>query len=54
MTVIQRFIEISATDVPALIKMLGPDLGKYKGKCPEMDKMIDEIESKVARLPAFG
>lgn len=54
LTVIARFIVISATDVPALIKMLGPDLGKYKGKNGNIDKLIEEIEAKVAKLPSFG
>ncbi|XP_017493006.1 PREDICTED: uncharacterized protein LOC108381110 [Rhagoletis zephyria] len=54
LTVISRFIAISATDVPALIKMLGPDLGKYKGKNGNIDKLIEEIETKVAKLPNFG
>lgn len=54
LTVISRFIVISATDVPALIKMLGPDLGKYKGKNGNIDKLIEEIEEKVAKLPNFG
>lgn len=45
---------ISLTDVPALIKMLGPDFAKYKGKSEEMDKLVEEIEYKVSRLPSFG
>lgn len=53
LTVISRFIVISATNVPALIKMLGLDLGKYKGKSGNIDKLIEEIEGKVAKLPNF-
>lgn len=34
--------------------MLGPDLGKYKGKNGNIDKLIEEIETKVAKLPNFG
>lgn len=54
LTVIQRFVVISPTDVPALIKMLGPDLGKYKGKNEKMNQLIEEIETKVAKLPSFS
>jgi len=54
LTVISRFIAISTTDVPALIKMLGPDLGKYKGKSEKINKLIEEIEAKVAKLPSFS
>ncbi|XP_027203361.2 uncharacterized protein LOC113797216 isoform X1 [Dermatophagoides pteronyssinus] len=54
LTAITRFIEISPTDVPALIKMLGPDLNKYKGKNEKMDKLLAMIDEKVAKLPSFS
>lgn len=54
LTVITRFISISPTDVPALIKMLGPDFSKYKGKNEKMDKLIQEIEDHVSKLPNFS
>ncbi|KAI7688271.1 hypothetical protein SSS_08350, partial [Sarcoptes scabiei] len=51
--VIVRFMEISANDVPALIKMLGPDLNKFKNKNDKMDNLVKEIENRVAKLPSY-
>lgn len=41
-----RFIEINSSDVMALVKMLGPDLNKLKGKTAEIDQLVEAIESK--------
>ncbi len=42
-------MSISYNDVPALVKMLGPDLSKYKGKSDKMDAVINEVDAKVAK-----
>jgi hypothetical protein len=41
-----KFMTISFNDVPALVKMLGPDLSKFKGKSSRVDGLVDQIEYK--------
>ncbi|CAG2110346.1 unnamed protein product [Medioppia subpectinata] len=50
---IQRFMAISYNDVPALVKMLGPDLNKFKGLSDRVDKLVEEVNAKLATLPSL-
>lgn len=46
-TSLYRFMLLSLNEVPALTKMLGPDLNKFRGMSPRVDALIDGIESQV-------
>lgn len=48
MTSLLRFMIISFNDVPALTKMLGPDLSKFKGVSARIDEVYETIELKLA------
>lgn len=39
---------ISYNDVPALTKMLGPDITKFKGQSERIDALVDDIEIKLS------
>ena len=39
---------ISYNDVPALTKMLGPDISKFKGVSSRVDEVLNEIEFKLS------
>lgn len=52
LTSLLRFMTISYNEVPALTKMLGPDLSKFRGISERIDPIIDEIESKLAAAVA--
>lgn len=39
---------ISYNDVPALVKMLGPDLSKFKGLSERVDSLIEQINAKLS------
>ncbi|XP_054155325.1 uncharacterized protein LOC128953828 [Oppia nitens] len=54
LTAIIRFIAISYNDVPALVKMLGPDINKFKGFSERVDKLVDELNIKLAALPSLS
>ena len=41
-------MSISVNDVPALTKMLGPDLGKFKGMSGRIDTVLEEVDAKLA------
>lgn len=47
LTALVRFTDISTTEVPALAKMLGPDLKKFMGKSERVDKLVSEAERKI-------
>lgn len=48
LTALLRFLQISYNDVPALIKMLGPDLQKFVGKSDRVNKTVEEIQFKMS------
>lgn len=48
LTALLRFLQISYNDVPALVKMLGPDLQKFSGASERVKKLIDEINLKLS------
>ncbi len=54
LTSILRFMVISCSDVPALVKMLGPDITKFKGKSEKLDQVVDEINAKLSTLPSLS
>lgn len=43
-----RFMSVSYNDVPALVKMLGPDIGKFKGKSERVDGLVEQIQFKLS------
>jgi hypothetical protein len=45
---------ISYNDVPALVKMLGPDITKFKGKSDRLDQIVEEINAKLSTLPSLS
>ena len=51
---LSRFMAISYNDVPALVKMLGPDLNKFKGLSERVDKIVEEISLKLSTLPSLS
>ncbi|KAI1291792.1 Desumoylating isopeptidase 1 [Halotydeus destructor] len=48
LTSLVRFMDISINDVPALTKMLGPDITKFKGQSQRVDDVLNEIETKLS------
>lgn len=48
LTALLRFLQISYNDVPALVKMLGPDLQKFSGTSERVKKLVDEIGLKLS------
>jgi hypothetical protein len=52
LTALVRFMSISYNDVPALTKMLGPDLSKFKGKSERIDSALEQVDLKLST--AFG
>ncbi len=54
LTSILRFMVISYNDVPALVKMLGPDINKFKGKSERLDQVVEEINAKLSTLPSLS
>uniref|UniRef100_T1IR73 PPPDE domain-containing protein n=1 Tax=Strigamia maritima TaxID=126957 RepID=T1IR73_STRMM len=51
LTALNRFMQISYKDVPQLVKMIGPDLGKFKGKSDRLDHLLEQINYKVNTIP---
>lgn len=47
LTALVRFIDISTNEVPALAKMLGPDLKKFVGKSERVDTLVAEAERRI-------
>lgn len=47
LTALTRFIDISTNEVPALAKMLGPDLKKFLGKSERVDQLVADAERKI-------
>jgi hypothetical protein len=47
LTALYRFMIISYNDVPALTKMLGPDLAKLKGQSERIDALVEEVTLKL-------
>jgi hypothetical protein len=47
LTALIRFADISTNEVPALAKMLGPDLKKFVGKSQRVDQLVSEAERKI-------
>ncbi len=54
LTSLFRFMAISYNDVPALVKMLGPDLNKFKGLSERVDKLVEDINLKLSTLPSLS
>lgn len=52
LTALYRFMCISYNEVPALLKMLGPDAESFKGLSPRVDPIVEEIlvKMRVARV----
>ncbi|RWS25042.1 hypothetical protein B4U80_04571 [Leptotrombidium deliense] len=48
LTALLRFMQISYSDVPALTKMLGPNLQKFNGVSERIDKLVQSINEKLA------
>ncbi|CAG0878867.1 unnamed protein product [Darwinula stevensoni] len=47
MKALLRFCQISYNDVPALIKMIGPEPAKFKGVSDRIDEIVDQITFKL-------
>lgn len=45
-----RFMGISYNDVPALVKMMGPDINKFIGKSARVDGLVEQIQVKLSTL----
>ena len=43
----------SSTEVPALIKMIGPEPAVFKGVSERIDNVIEEIDAKLSRVRLF-
>lgn len=43
-----RFMSVSYNDVPALVKMLGPDISKFRGKSERVDNLVEQIQFKLS------
>ncbi|XP_071513882.1 uncharacterized protein [Panulirus ornatus] len=52
MTALCRFC-YSSTEVPALIKMIGPEPSVFKGASERIDTLIEEIDAKLSRVRSF-
>ncbi|KAK4317290.1 hypothetical protein Pmani_011627 [Petrolisthes manimaculis] len=52
MTALCRFC-YSSTEVPALIKMIGPEPSTFKGSSERIDSLIEEIDAKLSRVRLF-
>ncbi|XP_066959039.1 uncharacterized protein [Macrobrachium rosenbergii] len=52
MTALCRFC-YSSTEVPALIKMIGPEPSVFKGVSERIDNVIEEIDAKLSRVRLF-
>nr|XP_053640138.1 uncharacterized protein LOC128694183 [Cherax quadricarinatus] len=52
LTALCRFC-YSSTEVPALIKMIGPEPGTFKGASERVDAVIEEIDAKLSRVRLF-
>lgn len=48
LTPLLRFMSVSYNDVPALVKMLGPDISKFKGKSERVDNLVEQIQFKLS------
>lgn len=47
LTSLLRFMVISFNDVPALTKMLGPDLNKFKGLSNRIDEVLADVDVRL-------
>ncbi|XP_063852913.1 uncharacterized protein DDB_G0284459-like isoform X3 [Scylla paramamosain] len=43
----------SSTEVPALIKMIGPEPSTFRGASERVDALVEEIDAKLSRVRAF-
>lgn len=43
----------SSTEVPALIKMIGPPPSAFKGVSERIDNIIEEVDAKLSRVRDF-
>ncbi|XP_043240827.1 uncharacterized protein LOC122391203 isoform X8 [Amphibalanus amphitrite] len=50
MRALAKFAQVSYNDVPQLIKMIGPEPGKFRGQSARTDELIAELETRLARV----
>ena len=48
-----KFCTIAHRDVPALVKMIGPEPSKFNGMSARVDELIEILSAKLARVPMF-
>merc|ERR1719195_1659161 len=52
MTALCRF-SYASTEVPSLIKMIGPEPSNFKGVSERIDSIIEELDAKLSRVRLF-
>ncbi|XP_037094351.1 uncharacterized protein LOC119114255 isoform X2 [Pollicipes pollicipes] len=50
MRALAKFAQVSYNDVPQLIKMIGPEPGKFRGQSERTDQLIGELETRLSRV----
>jgi len=50
MRALAKFAAVSYNDVPQLIKMIGPEPGKFRGLSERTDELIGELETRLSRV----
>lgn len=50
MRALAKFAQVSYNDVPQLIKMIGPEPGKFRGQSERTDQLIAELETRLSRV----
>jgi len=53
MRALAKFCQIAHREVPQLIKMIGPEPGKFSGMSARVDEHIARINEKLAKVPMF-
>jgi len=48
-----KFCTIAHRDVPALVKMIGPEPSKFAGMSARVDEFVEILSAKLARVPMF-
>ena len=48
-----KFCTIAHRDVPALVKMIGPEPSKFNGMSARVDELIEILSAKLARVAMF-
>ena len=48
-----KFCTIAHRDVPALVKMIGPEPSKFNGMSGRVDELIEILSAKLARVAMF-